>query len=310
MLKAITFNPALDISGTVDKLIPDEKSYVRDEIHSPGGSGVNAAIIAHRLGVKVTAGGFIGGDNGKEIKQLLDELKLSHKFIPITGNTRMNFTINNSDNHHQTRLSFPGPQITKSEKKTLKKSLMKLNKNDIVVFGGSLPPQLDPSDVAKLVKLLSEKKIPCLVDMPGEILKEVIKSKPYFIKPNLMEFQNLAGKKVSTLKGILPLVRKMNEYVPLICVSSVEGGAILVSSESAWFGKVPKVKIRSTLGAGDSMVGAISARLLDNPQVSIEELLRWALAAACATLTEKGMVLGHKKNILYYLPKIQMRELK
>lgn len=310
MLRTITFNPALDISGTVDKLIPDEKSYVRDEIHTPGGNGINAAIIAHRLGVKVTVGGFIGGNNGEEIKKLLDKLKLSHEFIHIAGKTRMNLTINNCDNHRQTRLSFPGPKITKSEKKVFKQSLMKLNKNDLVLFGGSLPPQLVPSDVAKWVKKLSRKKISCLVDMPGEILKEVIKSKPFFIKPNLMEFQDLTGKKVSSLKSILPLVRKMNENVPLICVSSVEGGAILVSKESAWFGKIPKVKIRSTVGAGDSMVGAITAKLLDDPKISVEELLRWALAAACATLTEKGMVLGHQKFILNYLPKIKMRELK
>lgn len=310
MLVTVTLNPALDISGTVDNLIPDEKSYVRDEIHTPGGNGINAAIIAHRLGPKVIATGLIGGTNGEEIKELLDRIKVRHAFIPIKGRTRMNLTVNNCDNHRQTRLSFPGPTISHSEREALAEYLQSLTGKNLVVFGGSLPPGMKPSFIAGMVKELKARGILSLVDMPGGVLKEVLKSGPLFIKPNLVEFQDLTDSKVESIKSILPLVRNMNDFVPLVCVSSVEGGAILVSKKSAFYGKIPKVKVLSTVGAGDSMVGAISSRLLKDPEASVDELLRWGLAAACATLTEKGMVLGSKKSITNYLSQIIIREIK
>jgi len=305
----ITLNPALDISGTVDNLIPDEKSYVYGEIHTPGGNGINAAIVAHRIGVDVVTSGFLGGTNGEEIRSLLDAQNVNHSFISISNNTRMNLTISNSKNHKQTRLSFPGPKILPEELRKIENFLLKIRSQDIVVLGGSLPPGVKTSYVAKIVKSLKDRGIICIVDMPGLHLSKVIFSKPFLIKPNLIEFQALVKKNVFEIKTILPLVRKLNKKVPLICVSSVEGGAILVTKDEAWYGKIPKVKIRSSVGAGDSMVGAISAALIKNPQTPLNDLLREGLAAACATLAEPGMALASRKNFYKYLSKISLKQI-
>ena len=309
MIYTVTFNPALDVGGTVEKIIPNEKSYVFDEIHHPGGNGINAAIIIHRLGSDVKATGFLGGTNGAEIKRLLDEEKLKSSFIKISGNTRMNITVSSRKTYKQTRLSFTGPKIKVDEFRKLCSFLKKIKKNDLVLIGGSLPPGITSQHIKKIVKDLKNKEILCMADMPGKILSEIISAKPYFIKPNLIEFQELVGKKVKSIKTILPIVRQLNELVPLICVSSVDGGAILVTKDEAWFGKIPKVKILSTVGAGDSMVGAMATRLAANKDAQIEELLRLGLAASCATLTNEGMVLGSKQMITKYLSRILIKKI-
>lgn len=309
MIYTITLNPALDVSGTVKQLVPDEKNYVFSEIHCPGGNGINAAIIAHRLGAKVTATGFLGGPNGKEIEKLLKKEGLNHRFVHISGSTRMNVTISHDRTHRQTRLSFPGPRILSHEMNQLISFLARARANDLVIIGGSLPPNLTPQIISKLVRSLKKKKIICVVDIPGKELAKVISSKPFFIKPNLLEFQEMTGKKVRTINSILPIVRQMNQKIPLICVSSVEGGAILVNKNEAWYGKIPSVKIRSTVGAGDSMIGAIANILVNNPSASLEQLLREGLAASCATLTEEGMTLGSAKSIHHFRKKVFMRRL-
>lgn len=310
MIYTVTLNPALDISGTVNQLIPDEKSYVTNETRSPGGNGINAAIIAHRLGAEVFATGFLGGTNGGEIESLLDKERLKHNFVHISGKTRMNLTVSNAKTHQQTRLSFPGPKIERDEFKQLVLFLERIKEEDIVIIGGSLPPNVTPKSVAQLVRSLKKKNVISLVDVPGKVLAEVIHSRPYFIKPNLTEFQQLIGKNIRTINSILPIVRRLNEKVPLICVSSVEGGAILVNKSGAWFGKIPKVEIRSTVGAGDSMVGAIAHKLAKNPFSPLDKLLREGLAASCATLSEEGMVLGSRKSIQYFRKQIHIRQLK
>ena len=309
MIYTVTFNPALDIGGTVDQIIPNEKSYVINEIHHPGGNGINAAIIIHRLGSEVNATGFLGGTNGSEIERLLNEEKLKHSFIKISGNTRMNVTVSSRKTHKQTRLSFAGPKIESDEFKKLYNLINKAKPQDLVLIGGSLPPGISTKHIIQILKDLKKKNILCMVDMPGKLLNEIISSKPYFIKPNLIEFQELVGKKVKSIKSILPLVRQLNTLVPLICVSSVEGGAILVTKNEAWFGKIPKVKILSTVGAGDSMVGAMATRLAIDKDTSVEKLLRLGLAASCATLTNDGMVLGSNKMIKNYLSKILIKKI-
>lgn len=309
MIYTVTFNPALDVSGVVDNLIPDEKNYVKDEMHMPGGNGLNAGIIAHRLKREVILTGLIGGSNGEEVKRLLDKDKIPHSFVEITGMTRMNLTIANKTDHRQTRLSFPGPLVKASEARNLSALLHKVSPKDIILLGGSLPLGLNTNYVVKLIKSFRSDGIRCLVDMPGNLLKDIITAKPSFIKPNLSEFQILVGKKVNSLNGVVQSARRLLYDVPIICVSSVEGGAILMSEHEVWFGKIPSVKIRSTVGAGDSMVGAMTSLWDRNPSASIEELLRFGLSASCATLTEPGLTLGSRKSILKYQSQIMLKKL-
>lgn len=309
MILTVTFNPALDVSGVVDDLVPNEKSYVFDEVHMPGGNGINAGIIAHRLGSQVELTGFLGGANGEEIRDLLKKEKVPQSFIPIRGRTRMNLTVSNRDDHAQTRLSFPGPEIRKDELNMLKEKVYSLSENDLLILGGSLPPGVNPSFVLKLVGLAGKKRIKTMVDMPGNILRDVIKGHPLFIKPNLVEFQGLTGKKVTSIKSVLSEAGKLLDRVPLICVSSVEGGALLIDENEAWFGRIPEVKIYSSVGAGDSMVGAMGALLARKKTASVKDLLQIGLAASCATLSEKGLTLGAKKDIMKFLPEILLRKI-
>lgn len=309
MIYSITFNPALDVSGIVDNLIPNEKSYVHDEVYTPGGNGVNAGIIAHRLGARVALSGFLGGANGDVICSLLDKEKIVHNFIETKSNTRINLTISNRHDHQQTRLSFPGGHVAIAEWKKLRNYLNKVTNKDIIIIGGSLPPGISTQNISMLIRKLIKKNVLCMVDCPANTLKDLILSKPSFIKPNLQEFQELTKSRVTTVSAVLKEIKKLHRYVPLICVSSVEGGAILASEHEAWFGRTPPLTIRSTVGAGDSMVGAIAYQLALDPTTSLKELLKIGLAASSATLSNKGMILGSRKEIRMFLKKIKVTNL-
>ena len=309
MIYTITFNPSLDVSGEVDELVLDEKNYVHHESVLAGGNGINAGIIAHRLLSKVKLTGFLGGSNGKRLAGFLTKDKIPHHFITVQDQTRMNVTISNKSDHRQTRLSFLGPVIRSAEKKLLLNYLKRIKRDDIIMMGGSLPPGVDPAYIRAIIHKSRRNKAICIVDMPGHYLKSIIHLRPDFIKPNLTEFQDMVGKKVNSIKEVLPLATKLLDLVPCICISSIEGGAIILNKSEAWFGKLPKVKIHSSVGAGDSMVGAIASLWNINPQIGVEELLRLGLAASCASLTQKGLKLGSRKSILKFKSKIIMKKL-
>ena len=324
MIYTITPNPCLDLGGTVDKLVPDEKSYVHDEIRSPGGNSINAARIIRRLGVPVKATGFLGGGVAIELKTHLDHEKISHEFIKIKGNTRINMTVSNSQDHRQTRLSFPGPKILPAEREALFNYVSRIDNSSLLIIGGSLPPGFTETHLLRILRIAEKRGIPTIVDVPGHLLKCVLAAFTLLIKPNLVEFQALTGKKVSSLKEVLKLAKNLTQKIPLICVSSVDGGALLATPSASWFGRIPKIKVKSTVGAGDSMVGAMSAYLwresqrTQQPMAKIahgsdprfcEELFRYGLAAACGTLSLPGMLLANKKEILRYLPEIEIQRL-
>ncbi len=308
MIMSVTFNPALDVSGVVDAIVPDEKTYVDHEKLTPGGNGINAGIIASRLGASVALTGYLGGANGKTIIDLLKKQRLSPKFVAIAGPTRMNVTVSNRQTHHQTRLSFPGPVIRRAEKEQLLKKLSRCRPHDLVIMGGSLPQKFSLNDVKRLATILRRKNVPFVIDMPGAALSGLIGTRPLMIKPNLTEFQELTKTKATSIEEVITETRRNLSEIPLVCVSSVEGGALLITKDGAWFGKIPEVEIRSTVGAGDSMVGAMAYLIQKNPQAPAEELLRIGLAASCATLTEKGLTLGTKKDILKFAPSISLRK--
>lgn len=296
VILTITPNPALDLSGLVTKITPNEKTYVSSEQRAPGGNAINAARILHRLQVPVVASGFLGGGTGSELDSLLLQEGLQTHFVKIEGSTRVNITVSLQDDHQQTRFSFPGPQIKTKEKRQLFDFVKEQKSCSMFILGGSLPSGFSPQDILKLMRLSKKKNIECIVDFPGAILREVIPGRPLLIKPNLQEFQALTQTRVRTVKSVIKAAKKFLEQVPYICVSSVEGGALMITQEGAYFGKIPKIEIRSSVGAGDSMVGAMAAQIHAG-KTCPELILRWGLASAAATLSQSGTTLGSSSQI-------------
>lgn len=304
----VTPNPALDLSGIVENLIPNEKSYVHDESRWPGGNAINVARILARLKIPVLATGFLGGGNGQEVKILLDEEGVQNQFIKIQNQTRINVTISNNSDHKQTRLSFAGPQIHRTEKDQLFHFLRMKTKISLLVIGGSLPKGFSQTDLIQILRIANKRKIRTIVDCPGLVLHKVLNQNPFLIKPNLEEFQELVGKKVKSIGSVQDQAKKLLDKVLLICVSSVEGGALLITRQGSVFGRIPEIEIKSTVGAGDSMVGAMVAQLYKKNE-SPPELLRWGLAASAATLSKSGTTLGSRTQIQDFYKKTKVEVL-
>ena len=139
--------------------------------------------------------------------------------------------------------------------------------------------------------------IKSIVDCPGSILAQILPSKPFLIKPNLDEFQELTNSSVKTIGSVIEKGKKLLEQTQYLCVSSVEGGTLLMTHKNIYFGRIPKIKIKSSVGAGDSMVGAMVSQLY-RENSSDESILRFGLGAAAATLALSGTKLGIANEII------------
>ena len=307
----LTLNPALDLSGRVNALIPDEKNEVFKVRLDPGGNAINAGRVLKRLGSNPLLMGFIGGSTGQQLKDLLKSEKLRTQFTSLEEATRINVTVTNNSTHHQTRLSFPGARPRPHEVKRLLQRLKKLAGPGILIIGGRLPPGFDERLYLKILKVAQRSNLSVVLDVPGQILKKILSHKHprlLAIKPNLEEFIELGGVKSESPRS---LAKRAMSYLPqsaLICISMGKKGALFVKQNGAWLAPSPRIKVRGTVGAGDSMVGALvhflnQKKILTASQLELTDekdlldIFCWAVAAGAATAQAEGTQLANLAQI-------------
>ena len=173
------------------------------------------------------------------------------------------------------------------------------------------------------MRAVTGKKV--VLDCAGDSLLHGINEKPYLIKPNLPEMEAIMRKELRTLRnvrdasfdlierGAQNVVVSMGKY----CVRTYQSTAVTldtlsriphrdIHSDAALFAPALPVEARSTVGAGDSMVGGILAGLSCGAE--IQEAFRYGVAAGAASVMTDGTQLVYKKDFDLLLPKVTVQE--
>ena len=83
-------------------------------------------------------------------------------------------------------------------------------------------------------------------------------------------------------------------------------GAMLVSRTDTFFAPALMVEARSTVGAGDAMIGGVLAGLSRGE--SLAESFRWGVAAGAASVMTDGTQLLRRPDFEALLPKVTVQE--
>lgn len=308
LIATITLNPSIDkryIIGTLEKGKVMRTSKV---INTAGGKGLNVSRVLKDMGSNVLATGFLGDHNGRFIEERLKDYKIKCEFQWIKDSTRCCIAILD-DEGNQTEILEPGPFILKEEKHSfLEKYNDILDKVNILVISGSLPKGLDKDFYKTLINLARKKEKLVLLDSSGHSLKEAIKSKPYFIKPNIEELEALTNK---SLKSDFEIIREIDELhsegIDLIIISLGKDGAIGSLNGEKYKVIPPKVNAINAVGSGDSMVAAVAYAL--SKSMNLIDLLTMAVSTGTANAMEE--VTGHinMNNLKDIIKKVTVKKL-
>jgi len=253
MIYTLTLNPSIDYFVT-EKEFKEGKTNrsLKDKI-MPGGKGVNVSIVLRNLNTKSKVLGFIAGPTGKKIKELINELKLSNDFVEINGNSRINIKITGKK---EKELNGSGPRIEDKDVKKLYKKLDKLKRNDFLIISGSAPKENKDTIYKDIVSYVSKKGIKVVVDTTGNHLLKTLKYKPFLIKPNKKELEDLFNVKLKSQKEIIKYMKLLKRKgAQNVIVSLGKDGAILLDSDNnIYYEKAQKGKAVNTVGAGDTLV--------------------------------------------------------
>jgi 6-phosphofructokinase 2 len=285
----LTMNPAIDVSTSVDRVEPTRKLRCAAGRRDPGGGGINVARVATRLGADVTAVYPIGGYAGQLLKGLVDQDGVASVVVAGEGETREDFTVFDETTGEQYRFVLPGPHLYPEEWQACLKTLTGLVADgDFVCASGGLPPGVPDDLYARVAEIVAAKGAKLVLDASGAALKAGLDEGVYLIKPNLNELRELTG---STLDDEAAMVKACQGLVERGCVEVVAlslgaGGAILVTADGAWRASALPIHPVSTVGAGDSFLGAMVWALAS--KLTLEESFRHAVAAGSASLLVEG----------------------
>lgn len=259
MVYTVTFNPAIDYVMEIEKLKRGKINKSQQEKMLPGGKGINVSIVLTNLGEENIALGFKAGFTGEQIEKEVKKLGVKTDFIEVEkGISRINVKIKDE---LETAINGNGPKISNENIETLYKKIDKIKDGDFLVLSGSIPNTL-PNDIYEnICKRLANKKINIVVDATKDLLLNVLKYKPFLIKPNEEELAEIFDIEINSEKEIIKYSKKLQDIgAQNVLVSRGEKGGILVTTSQEIFKSVAPIGERiNTVGAGDSMVAGFIA---------------------------------------------------
>ena len=306
MIGTITLNPSLDRTITVDGLELGESNRWSSLRYFAGGKGIDVSRAVHEMGGQTVAYGFIGGPDGRTLEILLDEDGVLFSFTPIEQATRTNFIVSDTKAHRQTLINAPGPHISKKELERLIEKLRRISPPpDLMVVSGSVPPGV-PADIYHAI--IMEAKacgVRTLLDSAGQWLKEGIRAKPFLIKPNVHEAEELLETELPTEEAIIEAALDLVDMdIEMVVISRGKDGIIAATKKSIVKAVSPSVKVRSAVGAGDCTMAGLALKLASGE--SLVEACRLGAAMGTAAVLTPGTELCHRADVEELLPQIQV----
>lgn len=293
MVYTVTFNPAIDYVMQVNNMNEKDINRSEEETMFYGGKGINVSSVLTQLNIENTATGFLAGFTGSELERMLRADNINTDFVHLkTGFTRINVKIKSEK---ELDINAHGPDISEQDIDELLNKLKKIKSGDYLVLAGSVPPSLSDDIYEKILEHFTDKDINVVVDTTGNLLKNILKYKPFLIKPNHHELGEIFSVDINSTQDVIRYAKKLQEMgAKNVLVSRARDGATLIDEN----GNVISVtnapgKIVSSVGCGDSMVAGFIAGYIESE--SYEKALR--LGAVCANATAFSSSIAKKKEI-------------
>lgn len=307
MIYTVTLNPAVDRELSVPAIAFGEVLRATGHRVDCGGKGFNVSRALRTLDTDSVALGFVGGFAGQMITAGLRQLGIPGDFVEISGETRTNVTVVDSERH--IKVNEAGPAITSEDEALLVSKIRSLVKpGDWWVLSGSLPPGASVGFYADVIRIVQSAGARALLDTSGPALVRGCVAAPFLAKPNAEEAAQLTGRPVETIEDARRAANVIHALgVALVVVSLGKRGAVLSNGSAAWLARPPKIVERNPVGAGDSMVaGLVWGLAQERP---IEQALRWAVACGAAAASLAGTAFGTRAAITELEAQVELEAL-
>ena len=259
MVYTLTLNPSLDYMMPVRQLRIGATNRSEGEQIRIGGKGINVSILLRRLGIENLALGIAAGFTGEELLRRMNEEGIRHDFLMGgEGFTRINVKLLSEE---ETEINGSGPVIGESETQALLRQLVEIHSGDYLVISGSVPKGIPTDFLNQLLHQTTGQGAEIVLDISGPALRQALRYRPFLIKPNQHELEEVLGVSIPDREQALLHGKKLQELgARNVLISLGAEGAVLLDEKGGVYSKkAPDGVLVSSVGAGDSMVAGFLA---------------------------------------------------
>ncbi len=278
MILTVTANPLLEIRLTYKNISLGKDNRSEKENFAVGGKGINVSRQLNLLNMKNMAFTFLGGNNGKIIKNLLAEEKINFTNVQTKSETRKAAVIIEENKNRVTTFFGINSEITQNEVEEFKNKLSKMIENsEAVVFSGSSPNSLADEIFPYGIKLSNEFDRISICDTYGNHLQNCIDAAPTVIHNNVEEIE-------SSLNISLKSEQEKIEFLKSVYEKGVKQIFLTDGKNPVYasnFGFIYKVNIseipaKDSTGSGDAFTAGIAYSM--HNALTFEETLKFSTA--------------------------------
>lgn len=308
MILTITLNASIDRTVIVEDFQTGRINRINNPVETAGGKGLNVTRALKAYNLESLATGFIGGNSGKKLEELLKSDNINSDFYQIKNETRSCLAIIDQKNNNLTEINENGPLISNEEIEGLYKKIDEISKNHkIAVISGSVPKSVSEDIYFDIIEICKKKNLLTLLDASGIHLKNGVGAHPYLVKPNQYEAEELLGFKIDSTDSYLKAIHFLTHYCQIAVVTLEDNGCIIGTKSEIYHIKPPKVKVVNTVGSGDSfLAGMIYAITKD---LTLKEIGSFGIATGTANTLTDIAGLCHRYDIDNIIEKVEVERL-
>ncbi|WP_432700364.1 6-phosphofructokinase II [Kluyvera cryocrescens] len=293
----LTLAPSLDSATQTPQIYPEGKLRCTSPIFEPGGGGINVARAITFLGGQATAIFPIGGATGRHLVELLQTEHVPVESVDTQEWTRQNLHVHVDASGEQYRFVMPGATLHQDELQKLQDKVTHIRAGSLLVISGSLPPGVSLEAFVALIKAAQQQGLRLIIDSSGDALAAALEiGHIELVKPNQKELSALVQRELvqpdDVRKAAQEIIRSGKAH--RIVVSLGAQGALAVDANNCVQVVPPPIKSQSTVGAGDSMVGAMTLKLAED--ADLKTMVRYGVAAGSAATINQGTRLCSRDN--------------
>jgi tagatose 6-phosphate kinase len=308
MITTVTLNPMLDRTIYLPQFEKGKIWRSKKYENAAGGKGINVSLQLKALGVENTATGFLGGEIGKIIKNIIDVEKVKNDFVFIENPTRIGFTILEETSLIQTSVFEPSPEIKPDERLNLLEKCIEYGKiSEWMVLSGSVGDINLSNFYENAIKKIREvnPEIKIVLDSYGKEFQLGIKEKPFIVKPNKSEYENGFGVKINSESDFISAIKNLrNCGICLPIITNSEKEIYFSYENSIYKSKPPKINLINPIGSGDCMIAGILYGFLNFND--IEDIMKFGIAASAANASVWEIAKCNKNYIEKFMKEIEV----
>ena len=308
MIVTVTLNTCIDRVVEVPGFAVGATLKGRALRRQPAGKGINVSRCLAALGHQSVASGFVGRAERPAFATEMARCGLAELLVEVNGRTRDNITYLDPEAHTETHVREEGFEVNQGDLARLDSALAAaVHPGDVVVFAGSVPPGLRPTDLARLVAACRECGARVAVDCDGEPYRHAVDARPFLIKPNIAELRDLTGLSPCSPEEAAQASSRLLDRVEIVLASMGARGAVCTTTQQAWHARGSVDCVRSTVGCGDALLAGFLAA--HEESAPLADCLRRAVA--CGGASAKHDIAGEldRRDVQELLHRVELRRI-